>query len=113
MPTLGTAGKNRNFTAAFTVPSGQTLHGYLVDTTNAASPKYSALEVAVFVPAAKAAAVKAALVASSPLYRLLPRKQSGYTGATDFSGFRIRWRNGSKTAAQITTLLAAVNTALA
>jgi hypothetical protein len=113
MPTLGTAGKNRNFTAAFTVPSGQTLHGYVPDNYSAATPKYSALDVAVFVPSAKAAGVKAALAASSALYSLIPRKQAGYAGATDFSGFRIRWRNGSKTAAQITTLLAAVNTALA
>lgn len=110
MPNIGTHGKNKNFNAAFTVPSGQTLVGYLKDTY--AGAKYNALDIDVIVPAAKKAAVKAALLASSPRYTLLPGNSMPFSGGVCFRGFRIRWRNNSQTAAQITTLLAAVNTAI-
>lgn len=112
MPAIGAHGGNRNFNAVFTVPASQTLVGYLRDTLTGA--KYSALDIKATIPAAKVTAVKAALAASSSLYTLLPGNSMPFAlgGGKNYKGYRIRWRKGSKTAAEITSLLAAVETAI-
>lgn len=115
---LGSAGRNGNFTAAFTVPSGWTLDGYAVGGPGQ-TKLYRSLDFKRLIPAAKVAAVRTAIAGQGvPKYVLTGGRAWPWSpNGQDFS--RIRFflaapNRGTKTwdAAAVTALLAAVDLAI-
>src|SRR5262245_46940936 len=116
------SGGNDNFHPAFTVPAAQKLDGYTLDTTTA-TKRYLTLDIRRLIPAAKLQAVITAVTGAGfrpPQfsYGMFPVPANGpFTAA---SGFRLDFRRSGlpattgtpRTDAQVTTLLAAIETAI-
>lgn len=120
MATIGTAGANKNFAPAFTVPATMTLTGYAAGGPGAVR-WYRSVDVRCIVPAAKIAAVKAAMIANGCSRHVAlrglawpwtPSPGSGWKGITFMLNAPTATNVTPWTAAMVTALLAAVDTAI-
>src|SRR5262245_25460684 len=119
------AGGNNNFAPGFTVPALMTLDGYTLMTFDGTT-RYITLDIRRAIPKTKFAAVRAALSDSGK--NRVPDFLIGHdpNGAVAAKGVRPDFRNAglpsagaagttgasSRTAAEVTTLLAAIETAI-
>lgn len=120
MATYGNTGGNKNFNPAFTVPGTFTLDGYTVGGPGAVK-WYRTVDIRTPIPAAKVAALRAAMTAQGVTsYKLLPGGPYPWIGnPKQYKGFRLFFSSPDRgggapqvTAAQVTTVLAALETAI-